>query len=355
MYQRQITKREAGQRLDRYLYKLLPQAGTGFLHKMLRKKNITLNGKKAEGNEKLNAGDQVAIFFAEETLHKFMGHSPDIFLPDSAGSESGTEAYDRAWQAWPDIEVLYENAHILLADKPVGVLTQKAGREDISLNEWLIGYLLAHGEISRTELDTYRPSVCNRLDRNTSGIVLCAKSVKGAQLLNDLLQNRTLHKYYQLYVKGFIRDSQIIDGYLIKDARHNKVTVQSPASAKDSQETLSSADGKDGSYIKTSYRPLQTEADKTLLEVELITGKSHQIRAHLADIGHPLLGDYKYGDKAWNDYYKRTCQIKAQLLHAYKVTFPELDPPFEDISGRTFETKLPETFTRVSAESAKLS
>lgn len=349
MYLRQITNREAGQRLDRYLYKLLPMAGTGFLHKMLRKKNITLNGRKAEGNEKLAAGDQIAVFFSEETLRRFMGHEPgceladiDTAVPDSV-TGIPVEEYRRALQAYPGITVIYENAHILLADKPAGVLTQKAAQTDISLNEWLVGYLLAGKEITVSELDTYRPSVCNRLDRNTSGIVLCAKTVQGAQLLSCLLQKRTLHKYYQLYVKGAIRDSRMIEGCLIKDALHNKVTIRSQTGA-----PLAGNE----SYIKTYYSPLRVEADKTLLEVELITGKPHQIRAHLASIGHPLLGDYKYGDKNWNDYYKRTCQIRSQLLHAYKVTFPELDPPFADISGQTFQTGLPELFTRASAQTA---
>ena len=348
MYLRQITNREAGQRLDRYLCKLLPMAGTGFLHKMLRKKNITLNGKKAEGHEKLTAGDQIALYFAQETLHKFMGHQPLEAAETSAASKiSATGEYLAAYKAYPGIKIIYENTHILLADKPVGILTQKAAPSDRSLNEWLIGYLLTQGETTEAELAACRPSVCNRLDRNTSGIVLCAKSVQGAQLFSSLLQNRTLHKYYQLYVKGTLQDSQLIEGYLTKDSRHNRVSIQPHSRANDSSLTKES-------YIRTHYRPLKAEADKTLVEVELLTGKPHQIRAHLAGIGHPLLGDYKYGDKNWNDYYKKTCQIRSQLLHACRVTFPELGPPFEDISGRTFQSGLPETFDRVSAQAARI-
>ncbi len=348
MYLRQITNREAGQRLDRYLCKLLPMAGTGFLHKMLRKKNITLNGKKAEGHEKLTAGDQIALYFAQETLHKFLGHQPLEAAETSAASKiSATGEYLAAYKAYPGIKIIYENTHILLADKPVGILTQKAAPSDRSLNEWLIGYLLTQGEITEAELAACRPSVCNRLDRNTSGIVLCAKSVQGAQLFSSLLQNRTLHKYYQLYVKGTLQDSQLIEGYLTKDSRHNRVSIQPHSRANDSSLTKES-------YIRTHYRPLKAETDKTLVEVELLTGKPHQIRAHLAGIGHPLLGDYKYGDKNWNDYYKKTCQIRSQLLHACRVTFPELGPPFDDISGRTFQSGLPETFDRVSAQAARI-
>ena len=191
MFQRTITEREAGQRFDKYLRRLLPEAGSSFLYKMLRKKNIILNGKKADGSEKLVFGDSVSIFFSEETLAKFMGNS----MPER-------EDYGCAYEKLKGIKILYEDTHILLADKPAGILSQKAEKTDLSLNEWLIGHLLHSGAVTQEGLAAYRPSVCNRLDRNTSGIVLCAKSLPGAQLLGELLKDRTLHKYYQLYVKG---------------------------------------------------------------------------------------------------------------------------------------------------------
>ncbi len=183
-------------------------------------------------------------------------------------------------------------------------------------------------------MKTFKPSVCNRLDRNTSGIVLCARSLAGAQMLGELLHDRTLQKYYQLYVKGALTQPRLIEGYLQKDEKRNKVSI--------------AAAGAPDSYIKTKYKPLRIERDKTLLEVELLTGRSHQIRAHLAGIGHPLLGDYKYGDREWNDGYRKRYQVRAQLLHAFKVVFPALPSPFEAISGRTFYAKIPEIFEKVS-------
>lgn len=338
MYQRTITEREAGQRFDKYLHKLFPEAGSGFLYKMLRKKNIVLNQKKADGSEKLACGDIVAVYFAEETLQKFMGISKGVCAEGTSTSGAVTDSPASApWQSEiADISVIYENEHILLADKPAGVLTQKAAKEDVSLNEWLIDYLLTKGQITAEELQTFRPSACNRLDRNTSGIVLCAKSVPGAQMLSEALRTRSLRKFYRLYVKGNLTEEKTIEGFLYKDTKNNKVKIHS---VRDGEE-------KD-SYILTRYVPIRRENDKTLLEVELITGKPHQIRAHLASIGHPLLGDYKYGDRAWNDQYRRQYHIAYQLLHACKVVFPRLEEPFGDISGKTFYAPIPEIFERI--------
>ncbi len=363
MYQTTITDKEAGQRFDKYLRRLLPEAGSGFIYKMLRKKNITLNGQKADGNEKIVPGDTVAVFFSDETLAKFRGVEDGVFRSDTARNPgysdiSGSEArrvhsgqiddYKTAFQRLNDVTVLYENDHILLADKPAGVLSQKAVKTDFSLNEWLVGYLLHSGALSVEDIAFYTPSVCNRLDRNTGGIVLCAKSLQGAQLFGRLLKDRTLHKYYQMYVKGIVKEEQLIEGYLYKDEKRNKVYIKSTESIQTLPfPDLANTHNQD-SYIKTGYRPIRTEHDKTLLEAELFTGKPHQIRAHLASVGHPLLGDYKYGDKAWNETYRKKFHVSSQLLHAYKVEFPVLNEPFGDISGRTFVSKTPDIFRAVS-------
>lgn len=330
MYRTEITTREAGQRFDKYLHRILPNAGSSFLYKMLRKKNILLNDKKADGSEKIAAGDSVTIYFSDETLAQFMGTNPF----------AGTVDYGNAYRMISGVKIIYENDHILLADKPAGILSQKAQPADLSLNEWLIGYLLDCGSMTAQDLTLFKPSVCNRLDRNTSGIVLCAKSLLGAQMLGELLKDRTLHKYYQLYVKGHVTKEHTIEGYLHKDVKRNKVSII-PASEADAGILAGKTTHP---YIKTAYKPLKNAGDKTLLEVELITGKSHQIRAHLASIGHPLLGDYKYGDPAWNEQYRKKYQIRSQLLHACRVVFPELKAPFEDLSGQTFCADMPEIF-----------
>ena len=396
MYQVKITEKDAGQRFDKYLHRILPRAGSGFLYKMLRKKNITLNDKKADGSERIAAGDSVAIYFSDETLAKFMGRKfSGGSRPKRADSEAanglnpaGNEKkyitafetefeadYLSAYEKIQGVRILYENDHVLLVDKPAGVLSQKAEKTDFSLNEWLIGYLLKSGAVTEEELVGFKPSVCNRLDRNTSGIVLCSKSLKGAQLLGELLKNRTLHKYYRLYVKGTIKDEQIIEGYLIKDEALNKVyfepvsshisndlqgkkqeeahkkeEVHKKTAQTQTYKAMKSLKEIKSSYIKTGYKPVRAEHDKTLLEVELFTGKTHQIRAHLAGIGHPLLGDPKYGDMAWNEEYRKKYHVRSQLLHAYKVVFPQLEEPFGDLSGRSYIAEMPEIFSRVSDE-----
>ena len=396
MYEVKITEKDAGQRLDKYLHRILPRAGSGFLYKMLRKKNITLNDKKADGSERIAGGDIVTVYFSDETLAKFMGRKfsgysihkrSDSEPVNSAESariakkrimehKAGYETdYLAAYEKIRGVRILYENDHILLVDKPVGILSQKAERTDISLNEWLVGYLLKSGSITEEELIGFKPSVCNRLDRNTSGIVLCSKSLKGARLLGELLKNRKIHKYYRLYVKGIIKDEQMIEGYLIKDEELNKVFVEpvkthtsndlketkpeeahpeevhNKTAQKQTHHEVKSLEEIKNSYIKTGYKPVRAEHDKTLLEVELFTGKTHQIRAHLASIGHPLLGDPKYGDMTWNEKYRKKYHVRSQLLHAYKVVFPQLEEPFGDLSGRSFVAELPEIFSRVSGES----
>ena len=304
MYQFEINPNEAGQRFDKYLHKLLPEAPSSFFYKMLRKKNIVLNGKKAEGKEKLSVGDQVSLFLSDETFALFQGE------------KRNEDEYRKAFHTMTDITVIYENTNMLLVNKPAGILSQKARDTDFSVNEWLIGYLLSKREITESSLTTFRPSVCNRLDRNTSGLVICAKTLYGSQQLGTLIRERSVHKFYRLFVKGHIEKEEMLEGYLTKNELTNKVTISKSVSV-------------DASYIKTRYYPLEKFSDMTYLEVELITGKTHQIRAHMASAGHPLLMDYKYGDKKFNDSYKSSLKASGQLLHAYRLEFPADEPLLE--------------------------
>lgn len=304
-----IEENEAGQRFDKYLAKLLKEAPKSFFYKMLRKKNITLNGKKATGNEKLLKGDAVRLFLSEETFEKF------------AGSTQIARAYC-------ELDVVYEDADIIIINKPAGMLSQPADDDTPSLVEYLIGHLLQTGAITEEELRTFKPSVCNRLDRNTSGMVCAGKSLAGLQFLSKIFHDRTLHKYYLCLVKGRIERKEHIKGYLHKDKKTNKVKV--------SRERFP-----DSLPIETKYRPICSSGDLTLLEVELITGRTHQIRAHLSSVGHPLLGDGKYGDPVFNKKYAKS-GVRYQLLHAYRLEIPQTD--------QVFCAPVPELFNKIMKE-----
>ncbi len=325
-----IDKNQAGQRFDKFLHKYLPEAGTSFLYKMMRKKNITLNGKKAEGKEILAVGDEVKFFFAEETFLKFSGKG----LADNCAE------YISAYEKLTGITVIYEDENVLFLNKPAGILTQKAKEDDMSLNEWMIGYLLSNGSITKEALHSFHPSVCNRLDRNTSGLVLCGKSLAGSQELSRLIKDRSLQKFYQTICVGKLDKGADLEGYLVKNHKTNKVTVMN-ANGKKYNST------EDVEYIHTKYKPLSFTKDYTLLEVELITGKTHQIRSHLASTGHPIIGDFKYGDRTTNQSFKERFGLQYQLLHAYRIVFPKIDGTLEVLSEKTFIAPCTELFEEI--------
>lgn len=314
-----ISKNDAGQRADKFLSKYLSEAPKSFLYKMMRKKNITLNKKKMTGNEQLLAGDKIQMFLADETIMKFSGQEKKFPNMDNIKELSGK------------LKVIYEDEDVLFINKPAGVLSQKSNPDDISLVEYLTAYLLEKGEITQEELRRFHPSVCNRLDRNTSGIITAGKSLKGLQGLSDMLKNRTLKKYYRTIVYGQMNTPIRANGHLIKDEVSNKVCVMSEPC--------------EGSVpIETEYVPVKTGEKYTLLEVHLITGRTHQIRAHLSSLGYPIIGDYKYGNRTVNDYLKRKFGLKYQLLHAYRMEFPLNTEPLPKLSGLTIYAELPRLF-----------
>lgn len=299
-----IGKNQCGQRLDKFLAKYMKEASKGFLYKMLRKKNIKLNGKKAEGREMLSEGDVVALYLSEETLSKFMGQDK---------RETGRPDENRA-----ALSILYENEHVALIDKPAGMLSQKAGPDDVSLVEYFQRYVGSNEE-------GFSPGICNRLDRNTSGIVIGGKSLLGLQTMSELLRERKIEKYYIVVVKGIIKKGETAEGWLVKDRGANKVRI-------------SNRQTPDSSYIKTGYEPIGTDGKYTLLKVRLFTGKPHQIRSYLASISHPVAGDAKYGGRISGS------PVHRQLLHAWELRFPKMKEPFLDLSGAVFRAGLPGDF-----------
>ncbi len=257
-----------------------------------RKKNIVLNGKKATGNEKLTAGDSIKLFLSDETFEKFAGKRQTNDLAASVPNIA--------------LEIVYEDHDVLAINKPAGMLSQKAKKEDISANEYILQYLLESGTITRESLHTFKPSVCNRLDRNTSGILVAGKTLNGLQQMSKAFRERSMEKYYLAIVAGHISKPRRIEGFLKKDEKNNQVTILSEPS-------------NDAKPIITEYRPLKLVGQVTLLEVHLITGRSHQIRAHLASIGHPVIGDTKYGNPRLNREFLKNAGVTHQLLHAYRL------------------------------------
>lgn len=372
----EVNKNEAGQRLDKLLGKYLNLAGKGFLYKMIRKKNITLNGRKCDGSERLAEGDRIQLFLSDETIEKF----------SRPGPQQVTEK---------TLDIVYEDAHILLVNKPAGMLSQKARDADESLVEYVIAYLLRSGQLTREELRSFRPSVCNRLDRNTSGLVAAGKSLAGLQVLSAAFRDRSLHKYYLCVVRGRVEKRQRIHGILTKDEKTNRVWIRMEEtavpgdrksdrgrSAEDDRKTESggqaervrttesggqeegdrraesrqAAGGRSekGSEICTEYEPLAWRDGYTLLLVKLITGKTHQIRAHLAAIGHPIAGDYKYGDPEINRQVKLKYGIDSQMLHAFRMVFPDMQKPLANISKKSFTAPVPQSFHRMFPENLQM-
>lgn len=313
-----VQSQDAGQRFDKFLAKYLNKAPKSFVYKMLRKKNITLNGKKAEGNEKLEKGDCVRLFFSDETLEKF--------------------SQVQISHVKQNLSILYEDEHILLINKPCGLLSQRAKPSDVSLVEQVQSYLLDTGAVTEESMRLFRPTVCNRLDRNTSGMVAAAKTLKGAQYLSQVFHDRTVHKYYHCLAAGRIQEASHLKGWLTKNPRTNQVQISKKAISEESQP------------IETLLTPVSSCDDATLLEICLITGRSHQIRAHLASIGHPIIGDPKYGKASINREYEKAFGLKYQLLHSFRLEMPDTKNGFSYLNGKVFYALEPELFRKIAEE-----
>lgn len=306
-----ITSSEANQRLNKYLMKYLDKAPSSFIYKMLRKKNITLNNKKAVGDEILEKGDCVKLFLSDETIEKFR---------NTQNLTKHTKNEKNQSSNCNDLIVLYQDKDIISVHKPAGLLSQKANKDDISINEVIIDYCIANNLIDVSGSINFKPSICNRLDRNTSGIILAGLSLHGSQYLSKILKEHSCDKYYFTIVNGIFTKKEHCKAYIIKDSEANVSDIISTLD----YNNLDLSAKKNYNYIETIFEPLSSSGNYSLLKVKLITGKSHQIRAHLKHLGYPIIGDTKYGSLSTNRYFRDKYKLKHHLLHAGSITFDNL-------------------------------
>lgn len=302
-----IKKNDAGQRADRFLSKAYPNLKISLVCKLMRKKRIKLNGAKVEPNAILKEGDVFRFYLSEELLSKEPLKDKTDFRGVSA-----------------EINVIYEDDNILLIDKPIGLVVHEDNDNsaDTLINR-VLSYLYQNGEYVPQRENSFTPALVNRIDRNTSGIVIAAKNAESLRILNQKVRDREIQKLYLCAVSGTPEPREAtLTAYLKKLPDENRVII-------------SDTPRPDYLTIKTKYRVLKSRGELSLVEVDLLTGRTHQIRAHFAHIGHALLGDGKYGSNEFNKRYN----AKTQALCAYKLVFKFTTDAgaLEYLNGREFK------------------
>ena len=298
-----IQNSENGLTLEKYVFKVLPAAPLSFIYKLFRKKDIKVNGHHEDKKFRLTTNDVVAIYINDEQIEEFQKEkslNPNLKIKD-----------------W----IVYEDSNVLFINKPRGLLVQKSAPQDESLDQLVIEYLMATNQYNPDKEKGFVPGPAHRLDRNTSGIVAFGKSHDALTILFDLFKDHDLiNKHYLALVVGSVeKDKDIITAPLKKDEKNNKVVV-----------------AKDGKSAQTVYKVLKRFNGYTLLDVTLLTGRTHQIRVHMSYINHPIVGDAKYGNFAENKVFKDKYHFSSQFLHAYKLGFGELKYPLNNLSKKEF-------------------
>lgn len=303
-----INENDSGQRLDKFIAKAVKNLPKNLMYKYIRLKRIKINGKRCEISTRLNVGDEIQLYINDEF---FETPKDDSFMSVS-----------------PNIDVIYEDENIILVDKPSGLVVHEDADNSIdTLINRIKRYLYNKKEYDPNNELSFTPALCNRLDRNTSGIVICAKNAESLRVLNEKIKNRELHKYYLCVCLGILDKKQdTLKNYLFKDEKSKTVHIENTKKPCNKQ-------------ILTKYKVLKEKNNLSLVEIDLLTGRTHQIRAHMAYIGHPLLGDGKYGINKVN----RKYSVTAQALCAYRLAFDFKTNAgiLEYLNNKSFKAKEP--------------
>ena len=318
MIEIEIGPNDADQRLDRFLRKYLRGASLSRIYRMIRK-DVKVNGSRAGNETVLQCGDRLSLYLKEEELRRYH--------PENMRGRTG---------AGKNFSVAYEDENILAAVKPVGLLTHGDGREKKhTLVNQVTDYLIGKGEYVPRVEKSFSPAAVNRLDRNTTGLVLFGKNGMALRTLNRMMKDKdAVGKYYLTVLCGVLKEERILLGNLEKDEKKNLVTIS-----------------KTGRAVETRVRPVAYSSDGryTFAEVRLMTGRTHQIRAHLAFAGHPVAGDGKYGDLSANREMSGKYGLSGQLLHAYRLKFFRGEGELAYLTGKEIRADLPGKYRKIIA------
>ena len=312
-----INESENGLTLEKYTFKVLKTAPMSFIYKLFRKKDIKVNGHHQDKKYRLSTDDVVSIYINEQQFEEFLKEkelSPNTKIKD-----------------W----IIYEDDNVLFVNKPKGLLVQKSNPHDESLDQYVVEYLMATNQYDPNKEKGFVPGPAHRLDRNTSGLVVFGKNHNALTLLFDLFKNHDLiNKHYLALVVGQVeKEKDTIDAPLFKDEETNTVRV-----------------ARNGKTAKTVYKLIKKYDKYSLLDVTLLTGRTHQIRVHMAYINHPIVGDSKYGDFEANKEFKQQFGFSSQFLHAYKMGFGDLPAPLNNLSRKEFTAEPREDITNILNE-----